>query len=269
MQAYCIVTLLTWVSAHQDMVMNIAEYTNIPKLPNLIWWFLHYQFWNNSDASNSDSDVSISTLLGFNRKIYLHTSATSVFFAPSDPSGIHSLCQEQIQSTLKWQEGPLQQDTVLVDTGNRGNMQLPMSSYVAAWVLFFFSFTYAGDKYPVALVWWYLPFIDSRCRDRETGMWLVECKYCNGKPHLAVVHVETIFCTVHLLPFFGMEPVSLDVTPDNSLDRFCVYYVNRFADHQSFEILWSLHIWCVQHEMLYIWPAMLWDGQVMLQDGQV
>jgi len=116
-------------------------------------------------------------------------------------------------------------------------MQLLMSSYVVAWVLFFFSFTYAGDKYPVALVWWYSPFIDSGCRDRETGMWLVERKYRNGKPHLAVVHVETIFCAVHLLPFFGMEPVSPDVTPDNSLDRFCMYYVNRFADHQSFKIL--------------------------------
>ena len=68
-------------------------------------------------------------------------------------------------------------------------------------------------------------------------MWLIERKYRNGKPHLAVVHVETIFRAVHLLPFFGMEPVSPDVTPDNSLDRFCMYYVNRFTDHQSFEIL--------------------------------
>ena len=71
-------------------------------------------------------------------------------------------------------------------------------------------------------------------------MWLVEREYRNSssrEPHLAVVHVETIFRAVHLLPFFAHEPVIQGVTHDNSLDSYTAYYVNRFADHQSFEIL--------------------------------
>jgi len=68
-------------------------------------------------------------------------------------------------------------------------------------------------------------------------MWLIEHKYCNGEPHLAVVHVDTIFRAVHLLPFFGPEPVIPGLTHNNSLDMYRMFYVNRYADHQSFEIL--------------------------------
>jgi len=103
-----------------------------------------------------------------------------------------------------------------------------MSGYVVARVLLFFSFTYADKKFPAALVWWYTLSDDSGCRDEATGMWLVECEYRNSssrEPHLAVVHVETIFRAVHLLPFFAHEPVIQGVTHDNSLDSYTMYYV--------------------------------------------
>ena len=112
-----------------------------------------------------------------------------------------------------------------------------MSGYVVARVLVFLSFTYAGKDYPVALVWWYILSNESGCRDQSTGMWLIEREYRNEEPHLAVVHVDTILHVVHLLPYFRREPVSRDVTKDNSLDRFGAFYVNRFTDHHSFEIL--------------------------------
>ena len=124
-----------------------------------------------------------------------------------------------------------------MNTGNGGNAQLPMSGYVVAHILVFLSFTYAGKDYPVALVWWYILSNESGCRDQSTGMWLVEREYRNGEPHLAVVHVDSILRAVHLLPYFRREPVSRDVTQDNSLDRFGAFYVNRFADHHSFKIL--------------------------------
>jgi len=214
---------------------EIVNYTNKPELPNLIQWFLHH--WLSNDLNASDSDVPISTLPTFNAKISLHGSASSVFFAPSDPCGLHGFRQERIRSTWKWQEGPLRQDTVLVNTGQGGNTQLPMSSYVVAWVLLFFSFTYAGDDYCMALVWWYTLSDDSRQRGEATGMWPVKREYQNEQPHLAVVHVDAILHAVHLLPFFGQELAKLDVTPDNSLDRHGMFYVNRYVDHHSFEIL--------------------------------
>jgi len=100
-----------------------------------------------------------------------------------------------------------------------------------------FSFTYAGNDYCMALVWWYTLSDDSRQRDETTGMWPVERKYWNEQPHLAVVHVDAILHVVHLLPFFGQELAKLDVTLDNSLDRHGMFYVNQYVDHHSFEIL--------------------------------
>ena len=215
--------------------MEMAEYTNKPELPNLIQKFLHYQLLNDPNAS--DLNVAISTFPTFNKKISLHTSASLIFFAPSDPCGIRGLRQEQIRSTWQWRQGSPRQDTVLVNTGNGGNTQLPMSGFVVARVLLFFSFIYGGNNYPVALVWWYILTDDSGHRDKATGMWLVEREYRGEEPLLEVVHVDTILRAVHLLPYFGRERVSQGITQDNSLDKYPMFYVNRYADHHSFKIL--------------------------------
>jgi len=230
-----IVTSLTCLSDYKSSVTEMAAYINKPELPNLIRKFLHYQQLNDPNAS--DSDVSVSTLPTFTKKLSVHSSASSVYFAPSDPCGIRGLRREQIRSTWQWRQGPPRQDTVLVNTGNGGDTQLPMSGFVVARVLLFFSFTYGGKDYPVALVWWYILSEDSGHRDEATGMWLIEREYRNGKPLLQVVHVDTILRAVHLLPYFGRKRVSQAITQDNSLDKYPIYYVNRFADHHSFEIL--------------------------------
>jgi hypothetical protein len=47
----------------------------------------------------------------------------------------------------------------------------------------------------------------------------------------------TIFHAVHLLPFFGPEPAIQGVTQGDTLDCYRMFYVNRFVDHQAFEIL--------------------------------
>ena len=232
---YIIVTMLTWIPDRRGLVTDIVEYINQPELPNMIRWFLHHKFSNDSNTSNSDVDIS--ALPDFTGRVRLHSGALSIFFAPSDPCGIHSLRWEQIWSTWTWRGGALQQDTVLVNTGEGGSTSLPMSGYIVARVLLFFSFNYAGNDFPVALLWWYTLSEDSGCRDKETGMWLVECKYRNGGPHLVVVSVGTIFHVVHLLPFFGWERIIWSITQDNSLDSYCMYYVNRYVDHQAFKIL--------------------------------
>ena len=124
-----------------------------------------------------------------------------------------------------------------MDTGNGGNDKLPMTGYTIARVLVFFSFTYAGDDFPVALVWWYTFSDDARHRDEATGMWLVEWEFRGEEPHLVVVHVGSIFRAVHLLPFFGKEWVPQGFSHNDTLDKYTEFYVNRFADHHSFEIL--------------------------------
>jgi hypothetical protein len=68
-------------------------------------------------------------------------------------------------------------------------------------------------------------------------MWLVKRKYHDRKPFLAVVPVGTIFRAVHLLPFFGEERVPQNFPHSRTLDTYGMFYVNRYADHQAFEIL--------------------------------
>ncbi|KAH8980964.1 hypothetical protein EDB86DRAFT_2813274 [Lactarius hatsudake] len=69
-------------------------------------------------------------------------------------------------------------------------------------------------------------------------MWLVEREYNQDqKPHLAVVHIDTIFRAVHLLPYFGQELVQKGFSYTDTLDSYAIFYVNKYADHHSFEIL--------------------------------
>jgi hypothetical protein len=139
-----------------------------------------------------------------------------------------------------WRGEGSRQDVVLVNTGDGGNKALPMSGYAVAWVLHLFSFTYADEYFPVAFVWWYKLSDNTGRRDRLTGMWLVECEYRDQDaraPHLAVVHVGSFLHAAHLLPFFGQEEVSRELTSGDTLDTYARFYVNKFADHHSFEIL--------------------------------
>jgi hypothetical protein len=136
-----------------------------------------------------------------------------------------------------WRGGPSRQDVVLVDTGDGGNKELPMSGFTVARVLLFFSFQYAGENFSMALVWWYTLSDDTGRRDEATGMWLVEREYRGEEPYLAVVHVDTIFRAVHLLPFFGQEHVPQRFSHSDTLDSYAMFYVNKYADHHSFEIL--------------------------------
>ena len=124
-----------------------------------------------------------------------------------------------------------------MNTGEGGNKDLPISGYTVACVLLLFSFEYASENFPMALVWWYILSDNARCRDKATGMWLVEHKYQDEEPLLAVVHVDTIFCAVHLLPFFRQERVPQHFSHSNTLNMYSMFYVNKFADHHSFETL--------------------------------
>ena len=124
-----------------------------------------------------------------------------------------------------------------MDTGNEGNENLLMSSYIISHALVFFSFKYTNKDFSIVLVWQYILSDEARCRDKAIGMWLVECEFHGEEPHLAVVHICSIFHAVHLLPFFGKEWVPQGFSYSNTLDKYTKFYVNRFADYHLFEIL--------------------------------
>jgi hypothetical protein len=59
----------------------------------------------------------------------------------------------------------------------------------------------------------------------------------DGRPYLAIVHLDTIFRAAHLIPAYRTSDfVKRSLTMHDTLDEFKVFYVNKFVDHHAFEI---------------------------------
>ncbi|KAG1899333.1 uncharacterized protein F5891DRAFT_954015, partial [Suillus fuscotomentosus] len=51
-----------------------------------------------------------------------------------------------------------------------------------------------------------------------------------------IIHIDTIYCAVHLIPVYGTDFLSWELKFYHSYDAFQLYYVNNYADHHAFEI---------------------------------
>ena len=110
-----------------------------------------------------------------------------------------------------------------------------MEGLEIAHVCLFFSLTFQGVKYPCALVHWYSHVGQSA--DSDMGMWSVQPDVMDdGAPLAAIIHLDTIIRAAHLLPVFKEGLVPRDLTFSDTLDRFQLFYVNKFIDHHAFEI---------------------------------
>ena len=105
-------------------------------------------------------------------------------------------------------------------------------------VFLFFSFMHMGVYYPCALVQWFTIIGDKP--DDETGFWMVEPEVQqDGRPFLAVLHLESIFRAAHLTPAYHTSDfVRRSITMHNSLDEFKIFYVNKYVDHHAFETVY-------------------------------
>jgi len=160
------------------------------------------------------------------------SSAISLYFAPSDRSGITGCKRELIRATPSWRKGSYHYDAILVRTG------LPPGPHglSVAQLHLLFSFIFNDIRREVALVKWF-SYIGSS-PDEETGMWMVEKENRDdGFPLMDFISIDTILRGCHLLPVHGTNIVPSDITHESSLDAFQVYYVNKFADHHAFELL--------------------------------
>ena len=72
--------------------------------------------------------------------------------------------------------------------------------------------------------------------DKDTGLWMVELDIGDDKdPHVAVIHIDLIFCTAHLVPVTRTAHfVNQSITMHTLLDTFELFYLNRFVDHNAF-----------------------------------
>jgi hypothetical protein len=168
----------------------------------------------------------------FGGRISIFYSAISTFRAPSDISNINSIRREYIRSTPSWRNGAARYDCVFLNTDPEKE---GMCGLEVARVLAFFSFFFNQEEYQCALIHWF-------CRvnsepDEHTGMWIVEPEFNTDEPHIAIVHVDSIYRAAHLIPVFQTNSyISRSLTMHDTLDTFKQFYVNKFVDHHSFEI---------------------------------
>jgi len=68
-------------------------------------------------------------------------------------------------------------------------------------------------------------------------MWRVKPDIQHRQRNLDVIHLDAFLRGAHLLPVFGKDFLPSNFVPEFSLDAFCSFYVNRFADHHMHEII--------------------------------
>ena len=100
-------------------------------------------------------------------------------------------------------------------------------------IILFFLFNYEGIYYPCTLVEWF-----RRVKlDPVTGMWVVRPDMMGGIPDRSVLHLDSFLHGAHLIPVYGDEVLPIDFHYSYSLDAFKAFYVNKFIDHHTHEIV--------------------------------
>jgi hypothetical protein len=213
------------------MALAFQDEIQQPNFYSLLRKFLYYQLHSDSD-SDTVSDIPPNRLPEFYWKLSIYPSAVATFFAPSDICGVGGMRRERIRAVSSWRRGPPRYDCVFVHTDPLAE---GMRALDVARVRAFFSFVSQGITYPCALVHWFSRVGDEA--DEDTGMWVVEPDMDEtGSPIADIIHLDTILRAAHLMGVSGEAFVPKTLTPDNSLDLFYSFYVNKFIDHHAFEI---------------------------------
>ena len=206
-----------------------------PNLTQLIQEFVYHQHHPSSGACN------IPNLPPFYEKIIIHTATVTTFHAPSDLSGIGGMKHERIYAVSCWRNGPGHYNTLFTSAAS-DNMDKDLSTcgilgLEVACAHLFFSFTLDGIEYPCTLVHWFSHPTDMS--NGITGMYTVEPDHLpNGQPMTAVVHLDTVFRAVHLIPVFPNQPaLSKHQCHEQMLDQFSEFYVNKYINYHAFEVV--------------------------------
>ncbi|KAF8257006.1 hypothetical protein EI94DRAFT_1774697 [Lactarius quietus] len=208
-------------------LQDLADFIQQPGLPFTLQQFL-FLFDNPNSAIAPDTHSDLPEFYGH---VHVHHLALATFFASSDLCGVGGIHQEQIRSTPSWYNNPCcDMVYVVLDDSLPG-----LEGMVISRVQLFFSFTYRRVNHCCTFVNWFVHEDDEP--DLDTRMWVVSLEKQNGKPTTQVIDIKTIARATHLLPVFGSDLVPIDVQYHNSLDRYQSFFINKFADHHSHELL--------------------------------
>ena len=166
--------------------------------------------------------------------VEVFNSTIATFRAPSDISGVTGMHHEHIWATPSWRNGPAHYETVLI---NSNPDIVGIYGFEIARTLLFFAFWHQERHYPCALVHWF-SFVGVE-PDEDTGFSTVEPDFTDdGSPRLAIVHIDAIYRAVHLLAAHqNAQFINHAFTMHSTLDKFKLFYVNKYADHHAFDSL--------------------------------
>jgi hypothetical protein len=141
--------------------------------------------------------------------------------------------REYIRATPAWRKGRARYDCIFI---NARPELAGMCGLEVARVFLFFSFVHQDVSYPCALIQWFCVIGDEA--EDETGLWMVEPDVNeDGQPNLTVIHLDTIFHAAHLVPAYRTSNfVRRSLSMHETLDEFKTFYINKFVDHNAFEI---------------------------------
>jgi hypothetical protein len=215
-------------------LVSLAEYLNVSNLPLLLRQFLFDQL-HPDNLPDEQLPIPLPNIHHDTSMNVFH-SARAVFHAPSDASGTHGMQRQIIRATPSWRQKEARYDCVLiVEDENKPGMR----GMVVGRVRCLLSFTYNDIIYPCALIDRFKRV--GRSPDPVTGMWRVQPEIIRSRRGTrriqSIVHVETILRNVHLIPVFGSGFVPRRLHFSDSLDIFTMFYVNKYADHHSFEVV--------------------------------
>lgn len=179
-----------------------------------------------------DVDIEACPVVDPNLHIKLFKSATALYHAPSDVSGVAGMHREVIRATPSWKHGPPRHDCVFVELDSK---VAGFEGMNVAQVQMFLSFKYDGVDYKAALVRWLEKYGAEPCS--ITGLWQVRPDHdARNRRMCSIIHIDTILRCAHLMPAFGSRFIPPSLHHSKTLDAFKLYYVNKYIDYHAFEV---------------------------------
>jgi hypothetical protein len=199
----------------------LASFIEQPGLPNALREFIFSCLYPDRTVPPIDQCPE------FDGAISVFHSATARFYAPSDLCGAGGMHTETIHANPSWFRTK-RYDTVFVGVNDEPGI-LGME---VARVLLLFSFSYRNTDYECALVNWF-------DRNSDTPDPTVDLfKVIPDRERVQVIDLDSIVRASHLLPVFGKGLIPM-YHFEHTLDAWDGYYVNKYADHHTHELLSS------------------------------
>ena len=142
---------------------------------------------------------------------------------------------EHIWALSEWRGSKPHFDCAFIkkDT-NYESLALPhrLDNLDVACIRLLLSFDYHGVTYQCIIIHGLLLVDDEP--DEDTGMWLA---HCPDKQISQAIPLNAIYCAAHLIPYYSNNSMPWQITPNNCLDNFYLFYMNKFIDHHTFDLL--------------------------------